>query len=253
MKRFIQFMTLNNERTYIDPQTIIRFSEYKYRDNDIGYVGTCIEYTGNDSTLVTFTVKDPIDAVADALADTPKGIDTPQQVAYDTETVVKNLAKILQQSDSRLDFETDTQEKSINWNDYRPLERGEEIYPSDKVNVRGLPFSVSPHVVGKYYSSFFDTQVYRQYVFQPGDTVQHITPHDKPIYKVEQTVGDLSGHLYCVLEGQKQSVRVRELVLYTPPTPITNLQVRPTPTTYRTPPQETPPCNGNGEAQSTEE
>jgi|688.fasta_scaffold318719_2 hypothetical protein len=30
-------------------------------------------------------------------------------------------------------------------------------------------------------------------------------------------------------------------------------RVRPEPTTYRTPPQETPPCNGNGEAQSTEE
>lgn len=402
MKPFVQFMTIENLRVFIDPQAIIAFCEFKFRENDIGYVGTRIEYTGNDSTLVTFTVKDPIDAVADALAGTPKGIDIPalnetlicnmalkepdpvlyhpyalssflvelfaelnkfywdttnkliwvpqigdvivdeegsiwsvteanppvikaktiglkqenaqfsldciapyftQQVfdvaiqefislrtnpiqfrqelelnnfrqamqekgakaaqdrvatvltqsVKEQEKVLDNLAKILQQPDSRLDFETDTQKKSFNWADYRPLERGEKIYAADKVNVKGLPFSVNPDMIGKSYSSIFDTQVYRQYVFQPGDTVQHIHAYDEPIYKVIKTVEDLSGHLYCVLEGRKQSVRVRELVLYTPPTPTINLQVRPTPTTYRTPPQETPPCNGNGEAQSTEE
>lgn len=126
-----------------------------------------------------------------------------------------------------------------------------------------ISLRVQSELVGKSFSLKEHPQVYRQYVFQPGDTVQHIHHYNKPIYKVIKTVEDLSGHLSCVLEGRKQSVRVRELVLYTPPSPIINLQVRPTPTTYRTPSAEIPPvtytpgeiptCNGNGEAQSTEE
>ena len=300
MKPFVQFMTITNLRVFIDPQAIIRLTEHKYRENDIGYVGTQIEYTWDQQHggISYVNVKDPIDAVANALAGTPKGIDipalnetlilnkepdpvltenrnnfrqamqekgakaaqdrsyavlvdTPQQVAHDTETVAKNLAKILQQPDSRLDYETDTQEKSFNWEDYRLLERGEKIYAADrtKMNER-ISLRVQSELIGKSFSLKEHPQVYRQYVFQPGDTVQLIHHYNKPIYKVIKTVEDLLGHLSCVLEGRKQSVRVRELVLYTP-------------TTYRTPSAEIPPvtytpgeiptCNGNGEAQSTEE
>jgi hypothetical protein len=342
MKPFVQFMTIENLRVFIDPQAIVAFCEFKFRENDIGLVGTRIDFCIGDK-ITNIIVRDPIDYVSDALQvgydncpdglplHQPKSIDipalnetlicnkepdpvltknldnfrqamqekgakaaqvrsdavlanTPQQVAYDTETVAKNLAKILQQPDSRLDFETDTKEKSFNWSDYRPLERGEKIYPSDrtKMNER-ISLHVQSELVGKSFSLKEHPQVYRQYVFQPGDTVQHIHAYDEPIYKVIKTVEDLAGHLYCVLEGRKQSVRVRELVLANTPVPpptsycAKDLQVRPTPTTYRTPPQETPPvlkplsdpkvgenfiiytpgeiptCNGNGEAQSTEE
>jgi hypothetical protein len=153
------------------------------------------------------------------------------------------------------EFKSDTQEKSFNWDDYRPLERGEKIYPSDrtKMNER-VSLCVQSEFVGTSFSLKKYPQVYRQYVFQPGDTVQHITPHDRPIYKVIRMFEDLAGHLYCDLEGRKQSVRVKELVLHTPPFTLTliNLQVRPTPPIVYTP-GKTPSCNGNGEAQSTEE
>lgn len=107
MKPFVKFMTLNNERVYIDPQAIIRFTEYKYQDNDIGYAGTRIEYTGNDSTLIIFTVKDPIDAVAHALVGTPKGMDIPAL----NETLILNKEPDPVLTENRNNFRQAMQEK----------------------------------------------------------------------------------------------------------------------------------------------
>ena len=138
MKPFVQFMTLENLRVFIDPQAIVAFCEFKFRENDIGLVGTRIDFCIGDK-ITNITVRDPIDYVSDAL-----------QVGYDN-------------------------------------------CPD------GLPLH-----------------------------------HQAPV--LQPYIGPSIEDFLEFLEND----------------PV-NLQVRPTPTTYRTPPQETPPCNGNGEAQSTEE
>lgn len=287
MTNFLRFTTTDDRTVYIDPDSIIMISEHRYRVNDIGYVGSTITFHVGTSPS-SINIKDDPEAVyhylrkADLVNDQemflslyksavpthppqktrvykPDGtsylypdeqeplapVDTPAQEPQP----VPSIEDFIDYIDNHPINKVDKPEPIINLRvrpeptTYRPLERGEKIYSSDKTKMNENVFLYVPsELVGKSFSLRDHPQIYRQFVFQPGDVVQHITQHDTPIYKVVKTVEDLAGHSYCVLEGRKSSVPVKKLVLYTPPAPIT-----------RTPPQETPPCNGNGEAQSTEE
>lgn len=66
MTGFIHLMTIDNNQIYIDPDTIVSFSEFKFRENDIGLVGTSIVYCIG-SVPTSISVRDPIDYVADQI------------------------------------------------------------------------------------------------------------------------------------------------------------------------------------------
>lgn len=190
MKPFVQFMTIENLRVFIDPQAIVAFCEFKFRENDLGLVGTRIDFCIGDK-VTNITVRDPIDYVSDALQvgydncpdglplHQPKGIDIP--ALNDTLIINKEPDPVLTE----------------NLNNFRQAMQGKGAKAAQVRSDLAL----------------LDTP--------------SLQPYTGP--SIEDFIDYIDNH------------------------PINNLQVRPTPTTYRTPPQETPPCNGNGEAQSTEE
>lgn len=289
MTAFVRFTTTDDRTVYIDPDSIIMISEHRYRLRDLEILGSTITFHVGTAPS-SINVKDDPEAVyhylrkADLVNDQEMFLSLYNSAAAPTHSPQKtrvyksdgtsylypdeqepptfrsafgqepqpvpSIEDFIDYIDNHPINKVDKPDPVINLRvrpeptTYRPLERGEKIYSSDKTKMSENVFLYVPsELVGKSFSLRDHPQIYRQFVFQPGDVVQHIAQHDTPIYKVVKTVEDLAGHSYCVLEGRKSSVPVRKLVLYTPPAP----------TTYRTPPQETPPCNGNGEAQSTEE
>jgi len=124
--------------------------------------------------------------------------------------------------------------------EYRTLQRGEKVFPGDKtLNSEGALLQkptlqdVNPFLLGKTCPG--GRKIYRRYVFSTGEAVVLTTNYQqyKPLI-VEEVVG-LFDHLPCYkLQGQQRYVKASNLAPYIPP-------------------QETPPCNGNGTAQKTEE
>ncbi len=182
MTGFIQLLTIDNNRIYIDPDTIVSFSEFRFRENDIGLVGTSIVYCIG-SVPTSIYVRDPIDYVADQI-----------MVGYDN--CPDGLPLCKHKDDDLL---PQLQGKTIQINespDLTDLETLQSLYDR----------AASPKV---------------------KQTIQNIAQLLPPVQKpytgpsIENFIDFIENH-------------------------PANLQVQPTP-------QETPPCNGNGEAQSTEE
>lgn len=227
MTSFIHLMTIDNNRIHIDPDTIVSFSEFKYRENDIGLVGTSIVYCIG-SVPTSISVRDPIDYVADqifcALRDnSPEGL---------PDSLLPQLqGKTIQTSESP------------DWTNFATLKTLYDPEASTK------KFSEDDYVI---YS--VDGQVY-QVLRVLRDNCYEVQTRPDCSNQTRQVHAD---YLRKCEPYRKRTPPANELHPSPLPRkhepeeasnkkfePVINLRVRSTP-------QETPPCNGNGEAQSKE-
>ena len=182
MIHFIRFTNTNNQTIYLDIDSVVMVSELRYRENDIGYVGSTITYRVA-SAASSINVKD------------------------DPETVYHLIRKgdLVHEQEIALALS-------------QPREPYKEQETRPKPELKALD-----HVVYE-----VNGQVY-----------QILAVLNDDCYRIQ-------GRNHSMSNPDEHVVHASKLTKCQP------YRVRPEPTTYRHPPQETPPCNGNGEAQSKE-
>lgn len=238
MSNFVRFTTTDDRTVYIDPDNIIMISEHRYRVNDIGYVGSTITFHVGTSPS-SINVKDDSEEVYHYLRKADLVNDQEMFLSlYNSAVPTHPPQKTrIHKPDLVLIDDPETDNKQAD------PEFSEKVIKAVKK---------STEVESKKELDSIDSFLLR---LQPKPELKAL---DHVIYEVNgqvyQILAVLSDNCYRI-QGQNHSMSYPDehVVHSSKLTKCQPYRVRPKPTTYRTPPQETPPCNGNGEARSTEE
>lgn len=159
---------------------------------------------------------------------------------------------------STITFHVGTSASSINVKD-DPEEVYHYLRKADLVNDQEMFLSLYNSAVPTHPSQkTFDVHKFVDELAKEQESRPELKELDHVIYEVNgqvyQILAVLRDNCYRI-QGRHHSMSYPDehVVHASKLTKCQPYRVRPESTTYRTPPQETPPCNGNGEAQSTEE
>ena len=234
MTNFLRFTTTDDRTVYLDPDHIIMISEHRYRTNDIGYVGSTITFHVGTAPS-SINVKDDPEEVYHYLRKAD---------------LVNDQEMFLSLYNSAVPTHPPQKTRV-----YKP-DGTSYVYP----NEQEPPAVCSDTPVLKPYTgpSIEDFIDYIDNHPINGQVLPKLKSLDHVIYKVNgqvyQILAVLRDNCYRI-QGRNHSMSYPDehVVHASKLTKCQPYRVRPEPSSYRHSPQETPPCNGNGEAQSTEE
>lgn len=230
MIHFLRFTTTNDQVVYLDADSIVMVSELRYRVNDIGYVGSTITFhVGTAASSIN--VKDDPDAIYHYLKKA--------ELVHDQEMFLSFYKSAVP---------TDLPQKT---RVYKP-DGTSYIYPDEQ----------KPQVLSSFLVHLFE-ELNRFY----WDTTKKLLW----IPQVDDVIVDKEGSTWLVTESNPPTIKAKAIGLHQDVAMfsldciapyfsehsfdlgVQALVGRKNKRTTPNPPQETPPCNGNGEDQSTEE